>query len=75
MKMYYNCGTLEDAETIVNFVQEKDAVCLNTVIAAYVQLWQSRKAFVFLEKMVVKGVSPSQTIYITLFTLCVIEGF
>eukprot|EP00250_Pteridium_aquilinum_P008646 c1809_g2_i1 orf=1-789(-) len=74
INMYYKCGSLEDAERIFDTMQERDVVCWNTMIAAYSQLGQGKKALILFQKMVRKGIDPSQATYGTLFSLCADVG-
>lgn len=75
INMYYKCGSLADAERIFDTMQERDVVSWNTMIAAYAQRGQGRKALSLFDRMVHEGLDPSQATYCTLFRLCAERGF
>ncbi|KAG0631905.1 hypothetical protein M758_1G288800 [Ceratodon purpureus] len=70
IRMYSKCGSLADACSAFNKILERDAVCWNAMLAAYVQGGHCQDALKWFQLMQSEGVKPDIATYTCILNAC-----
>lgn len=73
LSMYSRFGSLENARIIFDRITERNVVCWNAMIAAYVQHGCGNEAFQLFEKMQQRGPTPDKATFISVLSACAIQ--
>ncbi|KAH7440292.1 hypothetical protein KP509_04G100100 [Ceratopteris richardii] len=70
LSIYGRSGCLEDAELIFESLNERDVVCWNAMIAAFISENEVIKAFHFYYRMISEGLKPERSTYLSILVGC-----
>ncbi|KAH7429796.1 hypothetical protein KP509_09G066700 [Ceratopteris richardii] len=68
--MYFNCGSVKDAQVIFDQLPHQDLGSWNILISGYVNLQMYHESMCYLDKMLVGDVSPDSYTYVCGLTAC-----
>lgn len=70
VNMYSKCGTLEDAQSVFDRMQQHDVISWNVIISAYCKHGCGKKAMQLFQQMQQEGVEPDEVTFIGILTAC-----
>ncbi|XP_020592271.1 pentatricopeptide repeat-containing protein At4g39530 [Phalaenopsis equestris] len=68
--MYAKCGSIEDARTLFEEINERDVACWNSMISRFAQHGHYKEALRIFESMVGKKVAPNYVTFVGVLTAC-----
>ncbi|KAF7130217.1 hypothetical protein RHSIM_Rhsim10G0105500 [Rhododendron simsii] len=72
--MYSKCGSLDEARTVFDMIEDKDVVAWNAMVFGYAMHGFSKDSFRLFATMRRRGVYPTDITFIGLLTACVHSG-
>ncbi|PPR93926.1 hypothetical protein GOBAR_AA26748 [Gossypium barbadense] len=74
IEAYTRCGSVEDAEKVFSRISAPDVVSWNSVIKAYSQNGNPRRAISLFRRMIMKGFRPTGSTFLAVLSACSHSG-
>nr|KJB55831.1 hypothetical protein B456_009G097000 [Gossypium raimondii] len=74
IEAYTRCGSVEDAEKVFSRISAPDVVSWNSVIKAYSQNGNPRRAISLFRRMIIKGFRPTGSTFLAVLSACSHSG-
>ncbi|MCL7028114.1 hypothetical protein MKW94_000290 [Papaver nudicaule] len=68
--MYAKCGSIEEARILFDSINQRDAVCWNSMISRYAQHGHAKEALIMFDQMIAEGIEPTYVTFVGVLSAC-----